>query len=118
MTGRIDPRAAPKVSLGAVAMLLYLLGTNGAIAQGLNGEQPVPVPPDSADMTAIHAAVFDYFEGINEQDKGRIERAFDPSAQLKSPTDNGAVQGRADSRRYSPLDERGQAIASRQGNRG
>jgi protease I len=44
------------------------------------------------EVAAIQAAVFDYFEGINEKDRTRLESAFDTSAQLKSPDGDGAVK--------------------------
>jgi len=44
------------------------------------------------DMAAIRATVFDYFEGINEKDRERLERAFDEGAYLKSVTDDGTVR--------------------------
>jgi protease I len=43
------------------------------------------------DFAAIRAAVFDYFDGINEVDRERLERAFDPSAELKNIGDEGVV---------------------------
>ena len=44
------------------------------------------------EVAAIQAAVFNYFEGINEKDRARLESAFDTSAQLKSPDGAGAVK--------------------------
>ena len=44
------------------------------------------------DIDAVRAAVFDYFEGINEVSRERLDRAFDPSASLKSVTDDGTIR--------------------------
>ena len=44
------------------------------------------------EVAAIQAAVFNYFEGINEKDRARLESAFDTSAQLKSPDGDDAVK--------------------------
>jgi hypothetical protein len=43
------------------------------------------------DFAAIRAAVFDYFDGINEVSRERLERAFDPGAELKSVGEDGAI---------------------------
>jgi len=44
-----------------------------------------------ADYVAIRAAVFDYFDGINEVNRERLERAFHPSAELKSVGEDGLL---------------------------
>ena len=44
------------------------------------------------DVTAIRSVVFDYLEGINTADRGRLEEAFHPDASLKSPGDDGALR--------------------------
>ncbi|TCO76081.1 nuclear transport factor 2 family protein [Chromatocurvus halotolerans] len=43
------------------------------------------------ELAAIRDTVFDYFEGINQVDRDRLERAFDPSATLKSVDASGAL---------------------------
>lgn len=43
------------------------------------------------DPTAIRGAVFDYLDGINQVDRLRLERAFDPRAELKGVDDSGAL---------------------------
>ncbi|MFK7829322.1 MAG: nuclear transport factor 2 family protein [Congregibacter sp.] len=43
------------------------------------------------DHAAIRTAVFDYFEGINEVSRVRLERAFDSDAELKSVNASGAL---------------------------
>jgi len=50
------------------------------------------------DFSAIRAAVFDYFDGINEVNRERLERAFDASAALKSVGEDGLI-------RVQPIDE-------------
>ena len=44
------------------------------------------------DIAAVRATVFDYFDGINEKDRERIDRAFDDSAYLKSVADDGTLR--------------------------
>ena len=52
----------------------------------------LPARARAADeLAAIRTAVFDYFEGINTADRARLERAFDPSAALKSVDPSGAI---------------------------
>ena len=52
----------------------------------------VSVSASAADeLQAIRDTVFDYFEGINQVDRDRLERAFDPSAALKSVDESGAL---------------------------
>jgi len=52
----------------------------------------VAVSASAADeLQAIRDTVFDYFEGINQVDRDRLERAFDPSAALKSVDESGAL---------------------------
>lgn len=53
---------------------------------------PVRATSANDDIDAIRAAVFDYFEGINEVDRERIERAFDGSASLKSVAEDGGIR--------------------------
>ena len=43
------------------------------------------------ELAAIRDTVFDYFEGINQVDRDRLQRAFDPSAELKSVDASGAL---------------------------
>jgi protease I len=43
------------------------------------------------DFAAIRAAVFDYFDGINEVSRKRLERAFDPGAELKNVGADGTI---------------------------
>ncbi|MEM1188519.1 MAG: nuclear transport factor 2 family protein [Pseudomonadota bacterium] len=53
---------------------------------------------DGEDLSAIRAAVFDYFEGINEVSEERLRRAFDASASMKNVGEDGSVVAR-------PIDE-------------
>lgn len=57
-----------------------------AISVAIGG--PVAAAEDTA---AISATVFDYFDGINEVSRERLERAFDPAAALKSVGPSGAL---------------------------
>ena len=43
------------------------------------------------DFAAIRAVVFDYFDGINEVSRERLERAFDPGAELKNVGADGTI---------------------------
>lgn len=43
------------------------------------------------DFSAIRIAVFDYFEGINEVSRERLQRAFTETAALKSIGDSGEL---------------------------
>jgi protease I len=65
---------------------LAVLTSGDAIADESKGQH------GDKEVAAIQATVFDYFEGINELDRARLESAFDTSAQLKSPDDEGAVK--------------------------
>ena len=65
---------------------LALLTTGDAIADESKGQD------GDKEVAAIQAAVFNYFEGINEKDRARLESAFDTSAQLKSPDGDDAVK--------------------------
>ncbi|WOJ92848.1 nuclear transport factor 2 family protein [Congregibacter variabilis] len=65
-------------SLCVAALLGLCLSVSDAVAA--NDEMP-----------AIRAAVFDYFEGVNEVDLVRLERAFDEHAALKSVDHSGAL---------------------------
>ena len=51
----------------------------------------VAAQAEADDFGAVRAAVFDYFDGINEVSRERLERAFDPSAELKNVGANGAI---------------------------
>ena len=44
------------------------------------------------DIDAVRATIFDYFDGLNERDEERLRRAFDPSAHLKSVTEDGTIR--------------------------
>lgn len=92
MTGNLNTRTKQNNGARAVAIFLYLLATGAANAQDGDSASVATAADDTADMTAIHTTVFDYFEGLNNQDEQRLERAFDPSAQLKSPSDDGTVR--------------------------
>ncbi|MEE4279325.1 MAG: nuclear transport factor 2 family protein [Halieaceae bacterium] len=51
----------------------------------------LPLRAAEGDFAAIRAAVFDYFDGINEVSRERLERAFDASAELKNVGDDGRI---------------------------
>jgi hypothetical protein len=50
-----------------------------------------PAGASEEDFAGIRAAVFDYFDGINEVSRERLERAFDPSAELKNVGADGTI---------------------------
>lgn len=51
----------------------------------------LPAVAVDEDFAAIHAAVFDYFEGVNSSSSERLLRAFDDSASLKSVDRSGSL---------------------------
>lgn len=63
--------------VGALCLPLLLVAASGRGAEG--------------DLAAIRATVFDYFDGINEVSRERLERAFDASAELKSVGGDGDI---------------------------
>jgi hypothetical protein len=75
-------------------MLLALLVVPAlALANAARGEAGAPSAAAAGnDLYAIRAAVFDYFEGINEASLERLQRAFHPGAFLKSPAADGSLK--------------------------
>jgi len=73
--------------LGGCGFSLIALVLVALVAAGGAG----PVRAAEQDFAGIRAAVFDYFEGINEVSRERLERAFDPSAELKNVGEDGAI---------------------------
>lgn len=71
------------VARGALASLAIALLTwcPASLAASATGD----------DIAAIRSAVFDYFEGINEVDPTRLQRAFADSAALKSVNESGEL---------------------------
>ncbi len=66
---------------GIIAAAFALLSTLAAPSSWADGE----------DFSSIRAAVFDYFEGINEVSEERLRRAFDPSASMKNVGEDGSI---------------------------
>ena len=79
---------SPLIRVLSVILLVGLVMSNAGNA--IAGDTKVHAGDE--EVAAIQAAVFNYFEGINEQDRARLEGAFDTSAQLKSPDGDGAVK--------------------------
>jgi hypothetical protein len=84
----IDRFRTPLTRLLSLILLvgLALLTAGHVIADEAKGHT------GDEEVAAIQAAVFNYFEGINEKDRARLKSAFDTSAQLKSPDGDGAVK--------------------------
>lgn len=61
-------------------LLLLVAGLSSAVSTSAADE-----------LQAIRDTVFDYFDGINQVDRERLERAFDPGAALKSVDASGAL---------------------------
>ena len=78
-----------KAMFQLVMLIAAMLLAGHAFATSSESQRPSAT---TNDMASIHAAVFDYFDGINTKNRERIEWAFDPSAQLKSPAGNGKVK--------------------------
>lgn len=65
---------------GLLRLLVLVAGLSAAVSTSAADE-----------LQAIRDTVFDYFDGINQVDRERLERAFDPGAALKSVDASGAL---------------------------
>jgi protease I len=82
-------RGQQRAAFARTRVLFVTLIQGLIFSAGLAGYATTVAAAD--EFPAIRAAVFDYFEGINTVSRDRLERAFDPGAELKSVGESGAL---------------------------